>query len=92
MALPPTKLVDLLHRAGSAPEAIVAALAEAGCLVPDAGSAAALVAAVLAAWKAEAARMPEGWTGPSPQDAIARALSESGLLSVRGLRWAGDPD
>ena len=90
MALPPTKLVALLHRAGS-PEAVVAALAEAGCLVRDAGSAAALVAAALAAWEADAARKPEGWTGPSREDAIARALTESGLLSAKGRRWADDP-
>ena len=90
MALPPTKLVALLHGAGSKPEAMVAALADAGCLAREAGSAGALVAAALAAWEAEAARRPEGWIGPSPQDAIAAALAESGLLSVKGLRWARD--
>lgn len=88
MALPPSRLTDLLYRSDKTPEGLFAALSANGCLTPETVEAPAPLLALLAATLAEAGARPI-MPGPSTQDLLVWALLDSAFLSPAGRRWAG---
>lgn len=93
MALPPTELTLLLYRSGADPGDILRELAARGWLRADLQPPSPAVTEELTraieAIEAELAAQPEGWTGPSMPDRIARKLASLGWLSEEG-RAAAD--
>ena len=87
MALPPSRLTDLLYRSERTPDGVVAALTANGCLTPEAVQAPAPLVALLGATLAEAAARPV-MPGPSTADLLVSALLDSGFLSATGRQWA----
>jgi hypothetical protein len=87
MALPSSRLTDLLSRSEKTPAGLVAALSANGCLTPETVQAPTRLVALLAATLAEAGARPI-MPGPSTQDLLVWALLDSTFLSPSGRQWA----
>jgi hypothetical protein len=87
MALPPSRLTDLVHRAGSTPEALVAALSAHGCLTSETVRDPSQLMALLSSTITEAEARPP-MPGPSTSDLLVWALLESAFLSATGREWS----
>lgn len=90
MALPPSRLSELLSGSEKAPERLVAALSAGGCLTPETVQAPGPLLALLAATLAEAGARPV-MPGPSTPDLLVWALLGSAFLSPIGRQWAHAP-
>jgi hypothetical protein len=86
VVLPPTRLTHLLRSTEFTPEAIVATLSANGCLTLAARARPAAVRKLIAGVLVSGRRGPPV-IGPSTTDRIARALSDSPFLSVKGRRF-----
>jgi hypothetical protein len=87
MALPPSRLTDLLYRSGTTPEALVAALSARGCLTSETvRNPSQLMALLSSTITAAEARPP--MPGPSTPDLLVWALLDSAFLSPTGREWS----
>lgn len=89
MALPPTKLTELLGTCRDAEE-MFQKLRVAGCLTEATQKNPETVHAAVATAQQEMTEMQggEGWSGPTTIDLIASRLVTEGLLNDKGKDWA----